>query len=133
MYEYKIKEVIKIVDGDTIDVLIDLGFDITIKQRVRLYGIDAPESITSDAKEKKLGIESKEYLKKWLLDKKNLIVKTIKDDKYGRILAKITSQDQDNSCINDEMIKYGYAWLYNGDTKSKDFDALIRKRNINSN
>ena len=56
MYEYKIKELLKVVDGDTIDVLIDLGFNITIKQRVRLDGIDAPESMSSDQTEKKFGL-----------------------------------------------------------------------------
>lgn len=132
MYEYSIKEIIKIVDGDTLDVLIDLGFGVTIKQRVRLYGIDAPESITSDGKEKKIGLESKEYLRNWLSEKEDLIIKTLKDDKYGRILAKITSRDN-NSCVNDDMIKYGYAWLYKDKSEKKDFDHLIENRNLNSN
>ena len=60
MYEYKVKEVVKVVDGDTIDVVIDLGFDLSKKERVRLAGIDTPESRTRDLDEKKLGLEAKE-------------------------------------------------------------------------
>ena len=124
MYEYKIKELLKVVDGDTIDVLIDLGFNITIKQRVRLVGIDAPESMSSDQTEKKFGLESKKYLVDWLADKKDLIVRTTKDDKYGRILAKVISHTS-MICVNDDMIKFGYAWKYDGGTKNKNFDSLI--------
>ena len=64
MYEYRVKQVLKVVDGDTIDVVIDLGFDISYTSRVRLAGIDTPESRTTDAREKILGLEVKEYLKK---------------------------------------------------------------------
>lgn len=127
MYQYKIKEIIKIVDGDTIDVNIDLGFDVTVKQRVRLDGIDTPESITSNLLEKQMGLESKKYLENWLSDKKDLIINTSKDDKYGRILARI-SDNTSSTCINDEMIKLGYAWSYDGGTKKKDLQELITKR-----
>ena len=68
MYEYKIKEVIKVVDGDTIDILIDLGFDLTKKERVRLAGIDTPECRTKNLEEKELGLEAKEFLKRRLSD-----------------------------------------------------------------
>jgi micrococcal nuclease len=127
MYQYKIKEIIKIVDGDTIDVNIDLGFDVTVKQRVRLDGIDTPESITSNLLEKQMGLESKRYLENWLSDKKDLIISTSKDDKYGRILARI-SDNTSSICINDEMIKLGYAWSYDGGTKKKDLQELITKK-----
>ena len=66
MHEYQIKEVIKVVDGDTIDIVIDLGFSIFTKQRIRLAGIDTPESITKDIIEKQFGLEAKETLTKWL-------------------------------------------------------------------
>lgn len=127
MYQYKIKEILKVVDGDTVDITIDLGFDVTVKQRVRLDGIDAPEHISSNPEEKKLASESKEYLENWLKNQKDLIISTTKDDKYGRILAKISTSDN-KICINEEMIRLGYAWTYDGGTKTKNFQELMIKR-----
>jgi micrococcal nuclease len=130
MYEYFVKEVTKVVDGDTIDVIIDLGFSIMFASRVRLAGIDTPESRTTDKKEKALGLESKKYLADRLKDAKNIIIKTEKMDsseKYGRILGWLYVAGEGNS-INHEMIEKGYAWGYLGDTKVKDFDALLEKR-----
>lgn len=130
MYEYRVKNITKIVDGDTIDVDIDLGFNISYSQRVRLAGIDTPESRTKDLKEKALGIESKEYLKYKLKDAKLIVIKTEKPDsseKYGRILGWLYI-DGNTVSINDQMIEDGYAWGYLGDTKVKDFDALIAQR-----
>jgi micrococcal nuclease len=130
MYEYYVRKVENVVDGDTIDVLIDLGFDILFASRVRLAGIDTPESRTKDLKEKALGLESKEYLKKALKDAKSVVIKTEKMDsseKYGRILGWIYIND-DTVSLNDMMINDGYAWGYMGDTKVKDFDALAKAR-----
>ena len=130
MYEYYVRKVENVVDGDTIDVLIDLGFDILFQSRVRLAGIDTPESRTSDKAEKVLGLESKEYLKKYLKDAKSVIIKTEKMDsseKYGRILGWVYV-DGDTESINDKMINDGYAWGYMGDTKVKDFEALKKAR-----
>ncbi len=130
MYEYFVKEVKGVVDGDTIDVLIDLGFDILFASRVRLAGIDTPESRTKDLKEKALGLESKEYLKKFLKDAKSIVIKTEKMDsseKYGRILGWLYVND-DTVSVNDHMINDGYAWGYLGDTKVKDFEALAKAR-----
>ena len=130
MYEYYVRKVENVVDGDTIDVLIDLGFDILFASRVRLAGIDTPESRTSDKAEKVLGLESKEYLKKYLKDAKSVIIKTEKMDsseKYGRILGWVYV-DGDTESINDKMINDGYAWGYLGDTKVKDFEALAKAR-----
>ena len=130
MYEYYVRKVEGIVDGDTIDVLIDLGFDILFASRVRLAGIDTPESRTKDLVEKKLGLESKEYLKYKLKDAKSVKIKTEKMDsseKYGRILGWIFIDDQGIS-INEQMISDGYAWSYLGDTKVKDFEALAKAR-----
>jgi len=87
MFEYRVKQITKIVDGDTIDVDIDLGFSISYSQRLRLAGIDTPESRTTDKLEKTLGLESKEYLKSKFKDAKDIVVKTEKPDsseKYGR-------------------------------------------------
>jgi micrococcal nuclease len=130
MYEYRVKKVLKIVDGDTIDVDIDLGFSISFTQRVRLAGIDTPESRTRDLKEKALGLESKEYLKDLLEGAEDIIIQTEKPDsteKYGRILGWLFINDDEVS-LNEKMISDGYAWEYDGGTKAKDFDTLLAKR-----
>jgi micrococcal nuclease len=130
MYEYFVKEVTKVVDGDTIDVVIDLGFDIMFSSRVRLAGIDTPESRTTDKVEKALGLESKEYLKKNLKDAKPIVIKTEKmnsSEKYGRILGWLYINN-DSESINDKMINDGYAWGYLGETKIKDFEVLKKAR-----
>ena len=130
MYEYYVRKVEGVVDGDTIDVLIDLGFDILFASRVRLAGIDTPESRTKDLAEKALGLEAKEYLKKALKDAKSVVIKTEKMDsseKYGRILGWVYING-DTVSLNDMMINDGYAWGYLGDTKVKDFAALAKAR-----
>ena len=130
MYEYHVKKVTNVVDGDTIDVEIDLGFDISFSSRVRLAGIDTPESRTTDKAEKVLGLEAKEYLKSKIKDAKDVIIKTEKMDsseKYGRILGWVYL-DGSKISINEQMIADGYAWGYLGDTKVKDFEALAKVR-----
>jgi micrococcal nuclease len=130
MYEYYVRKVENVVDGDTIDVLIDLGFDILFQSRVRLAGIDTPESRTKDLAEKALGLESKEYLKKHLKDAKSVVIKTEKmnsTEKFGRILGWIYVNG-DTESLNDKMINDGYAWGYMGDAKVKDFEALKKAR-----
>ncbi len=130
MYEYRVKKVTGVVDGDTIDVDIDLGFSVSFSQRVRLAGIDTPESRTTDKFEKVLGLEAKEYLKSKLKDAKEVVIKTEKPDsseKYGRILGWLYV-DGNTISINDQMIEDGYAWGYLGDTKVKDFEALAKQR-----
>jgi len=130
MFEYRVKQVTKIVDGDTIDVDIDLGFSISYSQRLRLAGIDTPESRTSDKFEKSLGIEAKDYLKYKFKDAKEIVVKTEKPDsseKYGRILGWVYI-DGNTKSVNEQMIEDGYAWSYMGETKVKDFAALAEKR-----
>ena len=130
MYEFYVRKVGNVVDGDTIDVLIDFGFDILFSSRVRLAGIDTPESRTKDLAEKALGLESKEYLKKALKDAKSVVIKTEKMDsseKYGRILGWVYING-DTVSLNDMMINDGYAWGYLGDTKVKDFGALAKAR-----
>jgi micrococcal nuclease len=130
MYEYYVRKVENVVDGDTIDVLIDLGFDILFASRVRLAGIDTPESRTKDLAEKALGLESKEYLKKALKDAKSVVIKTEKmnsTEKFGRVLGWVYING-DTVSLNDMMINDGYAWGYLGDTKVKDFTALAKAR-----
>jgi micrococcal nuclease len=130
MYEYFVEEVKNVVDGDTIDVVIDLGFDILFASRVRLAGIDTPESRTTDKAEKVLGIEAKEYLKKQLKDAKSVVIRTEKmnsSEKYGRILGWVYVNGESES-LNNKMINDGYAWGYLGETKVKDFEVLKKAR-----
>ena len=134
MFEYYVKSVNKVVDGDTIDVVIDLGFDISFTSRVRLAGIDTPESRTKDIAEKALGLESKKYLADRIKAAKNVVIRTEKinsSEKFGRILGWLYLDGESNS-INHEMIEKGYAWGYLGDTKVKDFEVLAKARAKNS-
>lgn len=127
MFEYVVKEINKVVDGDTVDITIDLGFSLTTKQRVRLNGIDTPESITKDEYEKKFGLEAKKFIADWFAAGKDLKVRTEKDDKYGRILGEFFV-DGENETLNEKLIRLGYAWSYDGGTKKKDFDLLLERR-----
>lgn len=130
MFEYYVKKVSKVVDGDTIDVDIDLGFDISFTSRVRLAGIDTPESRTTDKMEKALGLEAKAYLKNAIDSAKTVVIKTEKmnsSEKFGRILGWVYING-DTVSLNDMMINDGYAWGYLGDTKVKDFKILAEKR-----
>jgi micrococcal nuclease len=133
MYEYRVKKVLKIVDGDTIDVDIDLGFDISFTSRVRLAGIDTPESRTTDKEEKVLGLEVKDRLKTLISSANTVVIRTEKPDsseKYGRILGWLFLDGAEKS-VNEALIADGYAWGYMGDTKVKDF-ALLRQRRLAS-
>ena len=125
-YIYRIKAVLKVVDGDTIDADIDLGFDISLTKRIRLAGIDTPESRTADAFEKKLGLQAKEWLKHKLENAKDILIKTELPDsteKYGRIIGHLFINGEAVS-INNQMIAEGHAWNYDGGTKAKNFNIL---------
>ena len=129
-YVYRIKSVGRVVDGDTIDADIDLGFDISLTKRIRLAGIDSPESRTTNLKEKALGLESKEWLKKSLEGAKDIIIKTEKPDsteKYGRIIGHLFINGQETS-LNNQMIDEGYALPYDGGTKGMDLELLLSRR-----
>ena len=126
-YIYRIKSVLKVVDGDTIDASIDLGFDISLEKRIRFAGIDTPESRTTNIKEKALGLESKEWLKKALEGAKDIIIKTELPDsteKYGRIIGHLFINGQETS-LNNQMIEEGYALSYDGGTKGMDLELLL--------
>ena len=130
MYEYRVKKITGVVDGDTIDVDIDLGFNIAYSQRVRLAGIDTPESRTTDKKEKALGLEVKQRLKDILAKASVVVIRTQKPDsteKYGRVLGWLFVDGAEQS-VNEALIADGYAWGYMGETKIKDFAALEDKR-----
>jgi micrococcal nuclease len=129
-YIYRIRSIHKVVDGDTIDADIDLGFDISLTKRIRLAGIDTPESRTTDAYEKKLGLEVKEWLKHRLEFAKDILIKTELPDsteKYGRIIGHLFINGETTS-INNQMVAEGYAWEYDGGTKVKNFAELEAKR-----
>jgi micrococcal nuclease len=133
-YIYRVKKVIKVVDGDTIDADIDLGFDISLTKRVRLSGVDTPESRTTDLKEKALGLEVKEWLKHKLEGAKDILIKTELPDsteKYGRILGNLYINNEALS-LNQQMIDEGYCWVYDGGTKKKNFAELDVKRTRNT-
>lgn len=113
MYQYKIKKFNKIVDGDTVDIDIDLGFGITISHRVRLKYIDAAETRTSDLTEKAKGLAAKEWLKKELSREGEWIIETTKEDKYGRFLGTLYCVG-DAVSINERMLNDKIAGPYLG-------------------
>lgn len=110
-YNFRVVEVVKIIDGDTADFILDLGFDLYKKERIRLGGINAPETRTRDLQEKEEGLKSKEWLSSKLTTTEPIKIRTEKEDKYGRILGWIFIGDDDIS-INNHMIEEGYAEQY---------------------
>lgn len=127
-FSYRVSQVTKVIDGDTCDVILDLGFDIYHKCRIRLFGMDTPESRTRDLEEKKRGLLSKEYLKEKLKAEK-LTVKTYKGEetgKFGRVLGDIYA---DGVSINQTMVEEGYAVAYYGQNKD-DVEAahMVNKK-----
>ncbi len=132
-FSYRVKKVTKVVDGDTIDVTLDMGFDILYQQRVRLFGIDTPESRTRDKEEKKYGLLSKYFLKDALSNGKKITIKTYKGDetgKFGRILGDVWI---DGKSINQTMCDKGYAVAYYGQNKSLVEEAHLKNRKILAN
>ena len=121
----------KVLDGDTIDVTIDLGFDLYKKERVRIAGVDTPEKRTRDLEEKELGIDATNWLKKKLEDTiagdgDELTIRTELEGgvgKYGRLLGWLYI-NEDTISLNEQMITEGYAWAYDGGTKQKNFEEL---------
>jgi endonuclease YncB( thermonuclease family) len=135
-YNFRVTEIVKVLDGDTIDVIIDLGFDLYKKERVRIAGVDTPEKRTRDLEEKALGIDATNWLKEKLegaiSGEDDLVIRTeLKGGvgKYGRLLGWLYIGDETES-INERMIRQGYAWEYDGGTKKKDFQELREIRGI---
>ena len=129
-YNFRVIKINRVVDGDTIDVTIDLGFDLYKKERVRVAGVDTPEKRTRDKEEKALGLDATKWLKEKLegavAGDDDLIIRTELVGgvgKYGRLLGWLYIGDGDLS-LNEEMITEGYAWAYDGGTKKKDFEEL---------
>ena len=133
MYEYRCK-VVHIVDGDTVDVDIDLGFGVWMKkQRIRMYGIDTPESRTRDLVEKKYGLAAKEFLTGMLNDKAGITLKTHKDKegKFGRILGELwRTTDFADKSINEYMIEKHHAVRYMGQSKESIEEDHIKNREL---
>ncbi len=128
MYTYFVSSIDRVVDGDTVDVIIDLGFDLTKKERVRLAGIDTPESRTRDLEEKAMGLEAKDHLTGMLEGADKLIVRTEKEGKYGRMLGWFYKDQESKYSINEVMVEQGYAWEYDGGKKEKDLQTLRDRR-----
>ena len=133
-YNFRVVKINKVVDGDTIDVTLDLGFSLTKKERVRIAGVDTPEKRTRDLEEKTLGIDAtnwmKERLSQAIKSDEELTIRTeLKGGvgKYGRLLGWIYIGDGTIS-LNEQMITQGYAWSYDGGTKKKDFEELRQIR-----
>ena len=129
-YNFRVTEINRVVDGDTIDVTIDLGFDLYKKERVRVAGVDTPEKRTRDLEEKALGLDATYWLKEKLEgaidgDDELTIRTELKGGvgKYGRLLGWLYVGDEQVS-LNEQMITEGYAWDYDGGTKKKDFEEL---------
>jgi len=114
-YFYRAK-VSRVVDGDTVDFMIDLGFGIYHKVRVRLYGVNTPETRTRDEIEKAAGLAAKDYVTDWLNGQEEVFLKTIKDEsgKYGRILGYVYADPELQVCLNDDIIDSGHGVAYYG-------------------
>jgi len=136
-YNFRVIEINRVVDGDTIDVTIDLGFDLYKKERVRIAGVDTPEKRTRNLEEKALGIDATNWLKEKLegaIDgDDDLVIRTELDGgvgKYGRLLGWCYIGDS-NLSLNEMMITEGYAHAYDGGTKNMDLEALREIRRTN--
>jgi len=129
-YNFRVIEINRVLDGDTLDVTIDLGFDLYKKERVRVAGVDTPEKRTKDLDEKELGIDATNWMKEKLEGAihgdDDLIIRTELVGgmgKYGRLLGWLYIGDAEVS-LNEQMITEGYAWEYDGGTKQKNFEEL---------
>ena len=135
-YNFRCLEINKVLDGDTIDVTIDLGFDLYKKERVRIAGVDTPEKRTRDLEEKELGIDATNWLKEKLegaiCGDDDLVIRTELVGgvgKYGRLLGWLYVGTEELS-LNEQMIDEGYAFPYDGGTKVKDFEQLREIRRL---
>lgn len=127
-YSYRVKSIVKIIDGDTFDCILDLGFDVLLEARVRMAGIDTPESRTRDLEEKKFGLLAKEWLIAHLND--DIIISTELDNekgKFGRVLGTVWAEGTN---INEKMIEEHMAVRYHGQAKSDVEAEHLQNRQI---
>ena len=147
-YNFRVISVDRVVDGDTIDVTLDLGFNICKSERIRVAGIDTPEKRTRNLEEKELGIDATEWLKSKLegaiTGEEDLVIKTELEGgmgKYGRLLGWLyigypkcnddcNCESHQQKSINELIVEEGYAWEYDGGTKTKDLDDLRKIRQL---
>ena len=128
-YSYRVKSIVKTIDGDTFDCIMDLGFDVLLEARVRMMGMDTPESRTRDLEEKKFGLLAKEYLT-MKLEAEDIIVRTEVDNekgKFGRILGWVWA---DGVNVNQQMIDENIAVAYHGQSKDDIEQAHLENRKI---
>ena len=130
MYEYKCQEIKKVVDGDTVDIVLNLGFNVLHAVRVRLAGIDTPECRTRDLDEKARGKLAKKFLKNWLgqeHEKKKIVIKTFKKSKgkFGRALAEIWVNDVN---VNENLIECYHAVPYSAQNKKEVAELHLKNR-----
>ena len=133
-YNFRVTKINRVIDGDTIDVTLDLGFSLLKKERVRIAGVDTPEKRTRNLEEKALGVDATNWLKEKLTETiKGEDELTIRTElvggvgKYGRLLGWLYIGESDLS-LNEQMITEGYAWTYDGGTKQKNFEDLREVR-----
>lgn len=127
-YSYRVKSIVKIIDGDTFDCIMDLGFDVLLEARVRMYGIDTPESRTRDLEEKKFGLLAKDWLGNHLND--DIIISTELDNekgKFGRVLGTVWAEGIN---INEKMIDEHMAVRYHGQAKSDIENEHLNNRQL---
>ncbi len=127
-YSYRVKSIVKIIDGDTFDCIMDLGFDVLLEARVRMYGIDTPESRTRDLEEKKFGLLAKDWLVNHLNN--DIIISTELDNekgKFGRVLGTVWAEGIN---INEKMIDEHMAVRYHGQAKSDIEDEHLNNRQL---
>ena len=127
-YSYRVKSIVKIIDGDTFDCIMDLGFDVLLEARVRMYGIDTPESRTRDLEEKKFGLLAKDWLGNHLND--SIIISTELDNekgKFGRVLGTVWAEGIN---INEKMIDEHMAVRYHGQAKSDIENEHLNNRQL---
>lgn len=128
MYDYKLK-IERVVDGDTVDGIIDLGFNVSTSLRIRLAGIDAPESRTRNLDEKRYGIEAKERLEEIVSGDGELTIQSHGLGKYGRVIGTLFMDDRS---VNRQLIDEGYAIVYTGSAKIEVSELLEKLDNARS-
>jgi micrococcal nuclease len=128
MYDYKLK-IERVVDGDTVDGIIDLGFNVSTSLRIRLAGIDAPESRTRNLDEKRYGLEAKARLEEIVSGDGELTIQSHGLGKYGRVIGTLFMNDRS---VNRQLIDEGYAIVYTGSAKIEVSELLEKLDNARS-